>query len=157
MKQLTAPAEPRNDKRLEELLAENAALREQLTARREEQKQTYVPKPLDISEYETRKIYIDAMLEDAGWTEGKDWLNEVALPGMPNKSEVGFADYVLYDDAHRPLAVIEAKKTCVDVSKGRAAAFALQYIENGLHRKKINRQNKYNRYGADFATFLSEF
>ncbi len=62
------------------------------------------------------------MLIDAGWTEGKDWINEVELPGMPNKSEVGFADYVLYDDAHKPLAVIEAKRTCVDVAKGRQQA-----------------------------------
>ena len=59
---------------------------------------------------------------DAGWTEGKDWLNEVELSGMPNKSEQGYADYVLYDDAHRPLAVIEAKRTCEDVSKGRHQA-----------------------------------
>ncbi|MEF2838061.1 MAG: DEAD/DEAH box helicase family protein, partial [Oscillospiraceae bacterium] len=121
----TAPAEPRNDTvdvDLQKLIEENKKLKEQLTARREEQQQTYVPKPLDISEYETRKFYIDAMLEDAGWTEGKDWINEVELPGMPNKSEVGFADYVLYDDAHVPLAVIEAKRTCVDVSKGRQQA-----------------------------------
>ena len=41
---------------------------------------------------------------------------------MPNHSGVGFADYVLYDDAHKPLAVIEAKRTCVDVSKGRQQA-----------------------------------
>ena len=54
--------------------------------------------------------------------KGKDWINEVELSGMPNKSEVGFADYVLYDDMHRPLAVIEAKRTCVDVSKGRQQA-----------------------------------
>ena len=108
--------------KLEQLMAENAALREELTARRAEQQQTYVPKPLDLSEYKTRKIYIDAMLLDAGWTEGQDWLNEVELPGMPNKSEVGYADYVLYDDTHRPLAVIEAKRTCVDVSKGRQQA-----------------------------------
>lgn len=53
-----------------------------------------------------------SMLEDAGWVEGKDWLNEVQLLGMNNKSGVGYADYVLYDDAHRPLAIIEAKKTC---------------------------------------------
>ena len=104
------------------LIEENKKLKEQLTARRTEQQQTYVPKPLDISEYETRKFYIDAMLEDAGWVEGKDWFNEVELPGMPNKSEAGFADYVLYDDALRPLAVIEAKRTCVDVSKGRRQA-----------------------------------
>ena len=62
------------------------------------------------------------MLQDAGWTEGKDWLNEVKLDGMPNQSEVGYADYVLYDDAHRPLAMIEAKRTCVDVAKGRQQA-----------------------------------
>ncbi len=107
---------------LKALIAENQALKEQLTARREEQQQTYVPKPLDLSEYKTRKIYIDTMLMDAGWTEGKNWINEVELQGMPNKSEVGYADYVLYDDAHRPLAVIEAKRTCVDVAKGRQQA-----------------------------------
>ncbi|WP_346708700.1 DEAD/DEAH box helicase family protein [Massilistercora timonensis] len=107
---------------LKALIEENKSLREQLTARREEQQQTYVPKPLDLSEYKTRKIYIDTMLLDAGWTEGENWVNEVELPGMPNKSEVGRADYVLYDDGNRPLAVIEAKRTCVDVAKGRQQA-----------------------------------
>ena len=107
---------------LQKLIKENESLREELSQRRQEQQTTYVPKPLDLSEYKTRKIYIDSMLIDAGWTEGKDWINEVELPGMPNKSEVGFADYVLYDDTHRPLAVIEAKRTCVDVAKGRQQA-----------------------------------
>lgn len=51
------------------LLIDYAALREELTTRREAQLQTYIPKPLDISEYKTRKIYIDSMLEDAGWIE----------------------------------------------------------------------------------------
>ena len=107
---------------LQKLIAENASLKEELSARRQEQQPTYVPKPLDLSEYKTRKLYIDAMLRDAGWAEGINWMNEVELPGMPNKSEVGYADYVLYDDMHRPLAVIEAKRTCVDVSKGRQQA-----------------------------------
>ncbi len=107
---------------IEKLIEENASLKKELTARREEQSATYVPKPLDLSEYKTRKIYIDSMLEDAGWHEGVDWLNEVELFGMPNKSEVGYADYVLYDNAHKPLAVVEAKRTCVDVSKGRQQA-----------------------------------
>lgn len=106
----------------QKLMAENAALKEQLSARRQEHQQTYVPKPLDLSEYKTRKLYIDAMLRDAGWKEGENWLNEVELPGMPNKSEVGFADYILYDDSQKPLAVIEAKRTCVDVSKGKQQA-----------------------------------
>lgn len=107
---------------LEKLIKENAALKEELTARRAEQQQTYTPKPLDLSEYATRKIYIDTMLTDAGWIEGGNWLNEVKLKGMPNKSDIGYADYVLYDDTHKPLAVIEAKRTCVDVSKGRQQA-----------------------------------
>lgn len=107
---------------LASLIEENEALKAELTARREAQQQTYVPKPLDISEYKTRKLYIDTMLIDAGWTEGKDWINEYELPGMPNKSEVGFADYVLFGDDGKPLAVLEAKRTCVDVSKGRQQA-----------------------------------
>ena len=104
------------------LMAENKALRAELTARRQDRQSGYVPKPLELSEYKTRKIYIDAMLTDAGWTEGRDWLNEVELPGMPNPSGVGYADYVLCDEASRPLALIEAKRTCVDVSKGRQQA-----------------------------------
>lgn len=108
--------------KLEQLMKENAALREELTIRREEQKQTYVPKPLELAEYPTRKLYIDAMLQDVGWVEGSNWINEYEIPGMPNKSEVGFADYVLTGDDGKVLAVIEAKRTCADVSKGRQQA-----------------------------------
>ena len=108
--------------KLNDLIEENKALKQELTSRREQQHSDYVPKPLDLSEYKTRKIYIDSMLIDSGWIEGKDWINEVELAGMPNKSEVGYADYVLYDDSHKPLAVIEAKRTCVNVSKGRQQA-----------------------------------
>ncbi len=104
------------------LMEENKALKAELTARRAEQQQTYVPKPLELSEYKTRKIYIDAMLEDAGWIEGKNWINEYEVPGMPNKSEVGFADYALLGDDGRVLAVIEAKRTCEDAAKGRQQA-----------------------------------
>lgn len=107
---------------LKALIEENKALKEQLTQQRKAKEESYVPKPLELSEYKTRKIYIDSMLEDAGWVEGKDWLNEVQLLGMNNKSGVGYADYVLYDDAHRPLAIIEAKKTCADAAKGRQQA-----------------------------------
>jgi type I restriction enzyme R subunit len=105
-------------------------LKEELSARRQEQQQTYTPKPLDLSEYDTRKLYIDAMLTDAGWTEGKDWIAKgVRLSQIlernahtANKSGTGYADYVLYDDMHRPLAIIEAKRTCADVAVGRQQA-----------------------------------
>ena len=113
---------PDTDIDIHKLIEENKALKDELTARRAEQQQTYVPKPLELSEYTTRKLYIDSMLQDAGWIEGKDWLNEVELPGMPNPSEVGYADYVLYGDDGRALAILEAKRTCVDVAKGRQQA-----------------------------------
>ena len=114
------PALPDVD--LDTLIKENAELKAQLTARRETQQPTYVPKPLELSEYKTRKLYIDSMLTDAGWVEGKNWVNEVPLPGMPNKSGIGYADYVLYGDDGRALAVIEAKRTCKDVAVGRQQA-----------------------------------
>ena len=133
-----APVQEAPEVDLAALMAENAALKEELTARRAEQQQTYVPKPLDLSEYKTRKLYIDTMLTDAGWTEGKDWLNEVELPGMPNKSEVGYADYVLCGDDGRPLAVVEAKRTCVDAAKGRQQAkLYADLLEKKYHRRPV--------------------
>lgn len=111
-----------NEIKLAQLIKENESLKEELTKRREEQQSNYVEQPLELSEYKTRKIYIDAMLRDAGWVENKNWINEVELVGMPNSSGVGYADYVLYDDTHKPLAVVEAKKTCKDVSVGRQQA-----------------------------------
>lgn len=133
-----APVQEAPEVELAALMAENAALKEELTARRAEQQQTYVPKPLDLSEYKTRKLYIDTMLTDAGWTEGKDWLNEVELPGMPNKSEVGYADYVLCGDDGRPLAVVEAKRTCVDAAKGRQQAkLYADLLEKKYHRRPV--------------------
>lgn len=123
---------------LQQLMEENQALRDELTATRAEQRQAYNPKPLDATEYETRKLYIDAMLEDAGWIEGKDWQNEVELGGMPNHSAVGFADYVLYGDDGRPLAVIEAKKTCKDPAVGRQqAALYANILEEKYSRRPV--------------------
>ena len=76
----------------------------------------------DPTEAQTRVRYIDTMLLDAGWVKGVDWLEEVELAGMPNQAQVGFADYVLYGDDGKALAVVEAKRTSVDVAKGRQQA-----------------------------------
>ena len=129
---------PETEIQLAKLIEENAALKQELTVRREEQQQTYTPKPLEISEYKTRKLYIDVMLEDAGWVKGKDWLDEVELPGMPNRGEVGYADYVLYGDDGKALAVVEAKRTCVDVAKGRQQAkLYADLLEKQYHRRPV--------------------
>ena len=99
-----------------------AAQISQFSQRRQEQQPAYVPKPLDLTEYETRKLYIDAMLQDAGWTEGADWVNEYPVEGMPNASGKGFVDYMLLGDDGRPLALVEAKCTCKDPAAGRQQA-----------------------------------
>ncbi|MBR6521460.1 MAG: DEAD/DEAH box helicase family protein [Oscillospiraceae bacterium] len=100
---------------LERLIAENAALRADLTARRENHRGSYVPRPLDHAEYATRKIYIEALLLDAGWTLGEDCAADVDL-------ELGEADYVLNGSDGLPLAIIEARRSCVDMAKGRQQA-----------------------------------
>ena len=86
--------------------------------------------PNNLSEAETRKIYIDEMLREAGWevsetdnviVSGKACI-EIEVQGMPNPSGIGYADYVLFDTNGMPLAVIEAKKTSVDTVVGKKQA-----------------------------------
>ena len=86
--------------------------------------------PTDISEAETRRMYIDLMLREAGWeildTDGlvqpSKACIEVELQGMPNTHDVGFADYVLFGSNGKPLAVIEAKRTSASAIKGKHQA-----------------------------------
>ena len=86
--------------------------------------------PMDISEAETRRMYIDLMLKEAGWDilEADGLIQpskaciEVELEGMPNAHDLGFADYVLFGSNGKPLAVIEAKRTSVSSTKGKHQA-----------------------------------
>jgi type I restriction enzyme R subunit len=76
----------------------------------------------DYSEAETRHYLIDVDLRRAGWTlEHKDD-KEYPVTGMPNAQGVGYADYVLWGNDGKPLAVVEAKKTTVDPSNGQQQA-----------------------------------
>lgn len=84
----------------------------------------------DISEAETRKMYIDLMLKEAGWdiltAEGAvqplKACIEVEVKGMPNSQETGYVDYVLFGGNGKPLAVVEAKRTSVSPIKGKHQA-----------------------------------
>lgn len=94
---------------------------------------TPVPVVTEYSEVETRKLFIDLMLQDAGWElVGKDNVplpgkagTEIEVHGMP-KQDVGYADYVLYGSDGKPLAVIEAKNTSKDpiIGKHQAELYA---------------------------------
>lgn len=132
------PIKEKTDIDVEKLIKENAKLKEQLTKRRVDRENEYIQKPLELSEYSTRKAYIDVMLADAGWEHNKNWIDEYPIEEMPNSSGFGFADYVLFGDDGRPLAVIEAKKTCVDVSKGRQqAVLYADFLEKKFDRRPV--------------------
>lgn len=85
---------------------------------------------LNISEKDTRKLYIDLYLREAGWQvveqnnivfAAKAGI-EIKVNGMPNNEGIGFVDYVLYGKDAKPLAVVEAKKTSVSPIKGKEQA-----------------------------------
>ncbi|OOM14658.1 DEAD/DEAH box helicase family protein [Clostridium saccharobutylicum] len=110
------------DRRLEEIIKENEELRKEITAKRKENTENYDFKVDEISEFKTRKIYIDVELKLAGWDFKKDVSEEVELFGMPNSAEKGYADYVLYGDNGKALAVVEAKRSSKDPKIGQQQA-----------------------------------
>jgi len=134
---VSPPVEPEVD--FETMLNENFSVREKLSARRAAQlEQGYTIKPMDFSEDQTRKAYIDVMLEDAGWQRGKNWIDEYQIDEMPNKSGYGIADYVLLGDDGVPLAVIEAKRTNKDAKDGRnQAVLYANFLEKKFGRRPI--------------------
>ncbi|MEI2362236.1 DEAD/DEAH box helicase family protein [Priestia megaterium] len=110
------------DRKLEDLMTENAKLRRNLTEKRIENTEQYDFQIDELSEFNTRKIYIDLELKLAGWEFGRDILEEYKVNGMPNNQGIGFVDYILLGDNGKPIAVIEAKKTSYDANKGKQQA-----------------------------------
>ena len=126
------------DKKLEETRKENEELRRKLTQTRENKKKNYAFNVKDISEYETRKKYIDLELKLAGWDLETNIQEELKLQGMPNNQNVGYADYVLFGKNGLPLAVVEAKRTSVDpkVGQNQAKLYA-DCIEQEYHQRPV--------------------
>lgn len=109
------------DEKIEKILKENEELREKLTKQRTSKKIAYNFKVSDISEFETRKQFIDLDLKIAGW-DNTNIREEVEVKGMPNTQEKGYIDYVLYGENGKPLAVVEAKRTSKDAKIGQQQA-----------------------------------
>jgi type I restriction enzyme, R subunit len=115
------------DENLSKALADKATLNEELNRLREElvaikQGNTAQPDTHDYSEDETRKLYIDVLLKEAGWLLDPIKNFEVEVTGMPNNEGKGFVDYVLWGDDGKPLALIEAKRTTRNPSVGQQQA-----------------------------------
>ena len=128
----------KKDKKLEETRKENAELRKKLTEKRTRKEENYNFEVKDISEYETRKKYIDLELKLAGWDFETNITEELKLSGMPNVHQEGYADYVLFGKNGLPLAVVEAKKTSVDprVGQNQAKLYA-DCIEKEYHQRPV--------------------
>lgn len=80
------------------------------------------PDTHDYNEAETRDAFIDLLLSEAGWPLDQPRDREFPIKGMPNTAGEGFADYVLWGDDGKPLAVIEAKRTKRDARVGQQQA-----------------------------------
>ena len=78
----------------------------------------------DLSEFQTRKMFIDEDLKTLGWRIDQVQVVEeykvCDMEGVPGK--IGFIDYALFGKDGSPLAVIEAKKTTKDANVGKQQA-----------------------------------
>jgi type I restriction enzyme, R subunit len=106
--------------RLAELDAELAVARAELA--KAKAANLKVPDAHEYDEADTRKLFIDVLLREAGWEVGKSAGIEVPVVGMPNEKHEGFVDYVLWGADGRPLAVVEAKRTLKDPDVGQQQA-----------------------------------
>ena len=80
------------------------------------------PDAHDYNEAQTRDLYIDLLLKEAGWALDQQRDREFEVAGMPNNQGRGFVDYVLWGDDGKPLALVEAKRTRKDSRVGQQQA-----------------------------------
>ncbi len=114
------------DSEIKALQDKIAAMSAALTAGKEAKQKQRSFKPADLSEFKTRKIYIDVDLKFMGWkfsgTDADVW-EEYEVNGMNGVfGQKGYADYVLFGRDGLPLAVIEAKRSSKDPNIGRKQA-----------------------------------
>ena len=100
------------------------------------------PDTHDYNEAQTRDLYVDLLLREAGWkldqAQGNDVTREFEVAGMPNGQGQGFVDYVLWGDDGKPLAVVEAKRTRRDARAGQQQAkLYADCLETQFNRRPI--------------------
>ncbi len=87
-------------------------------------------KPLNVAvadthnydEAQTRDLFIDVLLKEAGWALADARDREFEVSGMPNGQAKGYVDYVLWGDDGKPVAVVEAKRTQREAHAGQQQA-----------------------------------
>ncbi|MEI5004017.1 MULTISPECIES: DEAD/DEAH box helicase family protein [Micrococcus] len=104
--------------------AEIAALREQIAAAQAAAAASELTDlhAYDYAEAETRTLYIDLLLHEAGWPLDQDRDREYPVTGLPTQGGTGRVDYVLWGADGLPLAVLEAKRTTRSPHEGQEQA-----------------------------------
>lgn len=108
---------------IERYQAEIKAQAEELSALKNKNQQSRVFRPMEISEWETRKRYINLDLKLMDWDFDHFVKEEVEVDNMAGiAGQKGYVDYVLFGRDGVPLAVIEAKRTSKDPNVGKQQA-----------------------------------
>lgn len=96
----------------------------------------------DLSEFATRKRYIDTALRQLGWKfdgTDADVFEEYPVEGMAGiPGQMGYCDYVLFGKDGLPLAVVEAKRTSRDPNTGyKQASLYADCLEHKFGRRPM--------------------
>ena len=111
-------------KEREQMAEEMKKLQDQLEEMRRQNEQKRHYSANEKTEEETRKSIIDVDIKSMGWTIGNNCIEEYPVVGMPDTpTGTGSVDYVLFSDSHKPLAVLEAKRTTRDAKEGQHQAW----------------------------------
>lgn len=134
---------------LDEKQAEIEKLRKQIeemsarfTAEKDQHKKERTFQSEELSEFATRKRFIDVDLREMGWKlEGvdADVQVEYEVDGMAGKAgQKGYADYVLFGKDGLPLAVVEAKRASKDPNNGwKQAVLYADCLERKFGRRPM--------------------
>lgn len=114
------------DAQIEALRRQIEQMSAQYTAEKDKHQQERTFQPEDLSEFQTRKRFIDVDLKNIGWKftgADADVQEEYPVEGMAGVvGQMGYCDYVLFGKDGLPLAVVEAKRTSKDPNIGRKQA-----------------------------------
>ena len=111
-------------KEREQMAEEMKKLQDQLEEMRRQNEQKRHYSANEKTEEETRKSIIDVDIKSMGWTIGNNCIEEYPVVGMPDTpTGTGSVDYVLFSHSHKPLAVLEAKRTTRDAKEGQHQAW----------------------------------
>lgn len=134
---------------LDEKQAEIEKLRKQIeemsacfTAEKDQHKKERTFQSEDLSEFATRKRFIDVDLREMGWKftgVDADVQVEYEVDGMAGKAgQKGYADYVLFGKDGLPLAVVEAKRASKDPNNGwKQAVLYADCLERKFGRRPM--------------------